>query len=105
LTPRQHENLVVTWIAEWVRRKYKAGQVEHGGKLWRKRMMPHVIEEIVDLVVYIFTMHSQLLQIEELLIIALDQHHIEDMHSYVNDALNVLQVGNVEGVEEEELNG
>lgn len=34
-------------------RKYRAGQVEHGGKIWLKpAMMKHLRDEIVDLVVY-----------------------------------------------------
>ena len=42
------------------RKKYEAGQVEHGGKMWEKPgMLEHAKEEIVDLWHYITTLERQ----------------------------------------------
>lgn len=40
--------------------KYRAGQDEHGGRLWEKPgMLAHAIAEIIDLVVYLYTEREQ----------------------------------------------
>ena len=42
-------------------RKYRAGQLEHGGRMWEKSgMLNHAIDEVVDLVVYLYTLRAQL---------------------------------------------
>lgn len=41
--------------------KYRAGQKEHGGELWRKRgLINMAIEEAIDQVVYLITLRDQL---------------------------------------------
>ena len=41
--------------------KYRAGQEEHGGRIWEKRgMLEHAIEEAIDQVVYLYTLRAQL---------------------------------------------
>lgn len=40
--------------------KYRAGQREHGGNLWKKPMVGRIIEESLDLVVYSLTLEQQL---------------------------------------------
>ena len=42
-------------------RKYRAGQLEHGGRMWEKAgMLSHAIDEVVDLVAYLYTLRAQL---------------------------------------------
>ena len=41
--------------------KYRAGQKEHGGRMWEKAgMIDHAIEEAIDQVVYLYTLRAQL---------------------------------------------
>ena len=40
--------------------KYRKGQLEHGGQLWRKpRMSAKALEEALDLIVYLLTLIEQ----------------------------------------------
>lgn len=40
--------------------KYRTGQLEHGGNLWLKpHMLDHAIEEVIDLVIYLYTLKEQ----------------------------------------------
>ena len=42
-------------------RKYRAGQLEHGGRMWEKGgMLDCAIDEVVDLVAYLYTLRQQL---------------------------------------------
>lgn len=46
---------------ELSRRKYEAGQLEHGGKMWEKPgMLDHLEEELVDAWHYIRTLRRQI---------------------------------------------
>ena len=55
-----HLQRILTQFNADARAKYEAGQVEHGGDLWRKPgMLDHAIEEAIDLVVYLYTMREQ----------------------------------------------
>ena len=43
-----------------LRAKYEAGQAEHGGNIWEKPgMLEHAVEEVIDLVVYLYTLKEQ----------------------------------------------
>lgn len=54
------ERLIVAVTAD-LTRKYEAGQQEHGGNLWQKAgLLDHAIQEILDLVVYLYTLREQL---------------------------------------------
>ena len=46
--------------------KYRSGQSEHGGYLWRKKMLPNVVEETLDLAVYVMTLEEQLEEVKNL---------------------------------------
>ncbi len=46
--------------------KYRAGQSQHGGFLFKKRMLPNVIEETLDLAVYVMTLEEQIEEIKNL---------------------------------------
>lgn len=45
--------------------KYRAGQTEHGGNLWRKRMVPNIVEETLDLAAYTLTLEQQVEDIKD----------------------------------------
>ena len=46
--------------------KYRKGQSEHSGFLWRKKMLPNVVEETLDLAVYVMTLEEQLEEVKNL---------------------------------------
>ena len=46
--------------------KYRAGQEEHGGFLFRKKMLPNVMDEVLDLAVYVLTLEEQLEEVKNL---------------------------------------
>lgn len=50
--------------------KYRAGQSEHGGNLWRKRMLPNIVEETLDLAAYTLTMEQQVEEIKDVCVCA-----------------------------------
>jgi RecJ-like exonuclease len=99
-----HAADVVATLSTAILRKYQAGQSEHGGKLWRKPMLRHLVAEAVDLNVYLMTHIEQIQIVRELLRKALNKNHAESIKSVVQEALNMLETGNLDGVEEEELN-
>ena len=107
-TAEMHEQDLAGWFTGLMSKKYRAGQKEHGGCLWRKPMVNHMIEEIIDLSVYMGTHRVQMLQVGALLYEALED--MGKLSGYtvpgrdaVQKAFNILVVGNEEGEEEEEL--
>jgi len=109
-TAKKHEQEIIDEVSTDISQKYRAGQKEHGGRLWRKPMVSHMVEEVNDLVVYLYTHRKQQLLLIGLLFEARDIMTRADEaghYSYgleqVNQALNLLLSGNVEGIEEEEL--
>ena len=43
-------------------RKYRDGQIEHGGNCWEKPgMLAHALDEVSDLSVYLWTLREQML--------------------------------------------
>jgi hypothetical protein len=46
--------------------KYRSGQSEHGGYLWRKKMLPNIVEETLDLAVYVMTLEEQIEEVKNL---------------------------------------
>lgn len=109
----EHREYLVKEIANYIDNKYKKGQEAHGGKLWRKNMTPHAVEEAADLCVYLFTKREQerLLSRKINILIA----YIEGMQTYAHDKekaislvqeiKNIITIGNPEGIEEEEHEG
>jgi len=61
---REHEahlDRIVARAALAVEQKYRRGQVQHGGELWRKAgMLTHAEQETWDFVVYVCTLREQL---------------------------------------------
>lgn len=46
--------------------KYRKGQAEHGGFLWRRRIMPEVMAETLDLVCYVMTLEEHIEEVKNL---------------------------------------
>lgn len=58
-----HRDRILSKFVARFSEKYANGQVEHGGNIWEKPgMLRHAIEEVVDLVAYLFTLEEQLSQ-------------------------------------------
>lgn len=59
----EHEEHLRRILAQFntdARKKYEAGQREHGGRLWTKSgILDNAIEEAIDLVVYLYTLKEQ----------------------------------------------
>ncbi len=100
LTGEQHATIIADEARGAVYRKYMAGQTEHGGKLWRKRITPHILEEAIDQLVYVLTLRGQLEAAEARLGLALSTRDWDA----VEQVFKILATGNPEGREEEELN-
>jgi hypothetical protein len=82
-------------------KKHALGQRAHGGDISRKVLLPHMMEEVVDMAIYMETIMDQMDLLEDHLVIALDDRD----WSLVEKACNILAVGNMEGVDEVELEG
>lgn len=55
-----HLKRIKDWICEKIDKKYRAGQKEHGGDLWKKpAVFDFLLEEVIDLVVYAKTLQDQ----------------------------------------------
>ena len=101
-----HREHVVDEIGEYINEKYLKGQKAHGGHLWRKNLTPHAIEEAADLCVYLFTKREQEVKVCNLLREALEDilNNDEDVaFDKIQNARNILTIGNPEGIEEEEF--
>lgn len=56
-----HMYSLILEFGEEVKRKYPAGQREHGGNLWKKKgLIDMAIDEAVDQVVYLLTLRKQM---------------------------------------------
>jgi hypothetical protein len=63
MTPEQEKHLqsIKDKFCADVDKKYRKGQIEHGGNLWLKEgMLEMAMEEITDLYVYMQTLKQQL---------------------------------------------
>lgn len=62
MSPEQEQHLqrVKDWICEKIDKKYRAGQAEHGGDLWKKeKVFDFLIDEVIDMVVYTESIEEQ----------------------------------------------
>jgi lipopolysaccharide biosynthesis regulator YciM len=63
MTQKQNKHLkdIIGSISRRVDEKYRKGQKEHGGDLWLKSgMMDNAMDEVSDLVTYLYTMREQI---------------------------------------------
>lgn len=94
-TDEDHAEALVNTIAEELDAKYEAGMAEHGGHLWRKPLLGHAIDEVLDLAAYLYTLRDQM----EEVFVRLSGPYTEQKW---REARNIMQYGNPEGVEEPE---
>ncbi len=63
---REHMEVCISRHDNLLRKKFSAGQAEHGGNLWEKPgMLRHAKEEHADLTAYLYTLEQQLLQLAD----------------------------------------
>lgn len=93
-----HINQILEELSNKFREKYTRGQIEHGGRLWKKNTDTFLEEEILDFISYTYTRKYQLSLVKNLLYQALAMENWDG----VRWAINVLEVGNAEGEREEE---
>jgi len=104
MTPNLHTELVVNRVSDWVEHKYTAGQREHGGELWRKPVLEHLVEEAVDQSIYLVVLVDQVREATARLYQFLADPSDPGASLLVQEAYNILQHGNPEGESSPELN-
>lgn len=63
MTPAQEKHLasIKKQFSKDLDKKYRAGQKEHGGNVWLKDgMLDNALDEVIDLVVYLYVLKQQL---------------------------------------------
>ena len=63
MTPSHYDHLddVLSELEELITDKYEKGQIEHGGKMWKKsHLIDEAIAEVVDLAIYLITLKQQM---------------------------------------------
>lgn len=100
----KHASQIAEKVGDFMFIKYLAGQKEHGGLLWRKNLIPHIQEEILDLAIYHFTHEEQMGELTRLLRGIIGADDLTEAHRLGTMALNLVTIGNTDGIEEEELN-
>jgi len=100
-TPESHLEGIVSLATNNIRKKYRQGQEEHGGNLWDKPCLEFMHEEILDMIVYYYTIRSQIFEATAELEYGLERFHNgePDAEMYFRNALNILTKGNAEGKE------
>lgn len=109
-TPEQHMDVIMEAFQAGWREKYMKGQDEHGGRLWRKQCLPFLLEEVLDFVSYVAVLPPQLKRVYALLGEARDlisegnftDEGLEDIDDRLERSMNILNIGNEEGIPEEE---
>jgi len=99
-----HAEMLGAWFGKEIAKKYRAGQLEHGGDVTRKPCLRHLQEEVSDMAVYLAVVQEQWARVDKLLEIA-QTCSVEDRYKYITKARNIISHGNSDGITEEELNG
>jgi hypothetical protein len=74
-TPEEHLARVLTFVSDRLPPKYRAGQAEHGGVLSEKVVLPHAIEEALDLLTYLATLEEQHVALQAILAMAMQEQN------------------------------
>jgi hypothetical protein len=94
-SPGDHIAAIIAELPELFLNKYKIGQDEHGGKLWRKRCWVQLEDELVDALIYFKVVEYQVRLAKDVLVDAMTgEISYEDA---VDMAYNILEWGNVWG--------
>jgi len=57
----EHLDDIIDEFTELATEKYEKGQLEHGGKLWKKSgLLDMAIDEAIDQVIYLITLKQQI---------------------------------------------
>jgi hypothetical protein len=103
-SPGDHIASIIAELPDRFLGKYKSGQEEHGGKLWRKSCLRQLENELIDALIYFKVIEYQHELAREVLIDALNGEISHE--DAVDIACNILTwgnaLGNPDGEEEEE---
>ena len=105
---REHAEYIFERIRSLGVIKYLSGDEEHGGDLSRKATHTHLLDEVLDLNVYLVNHLDHLDDVRERLedlIIKAERIEDDEIRTALIEAHNILTIGNPEGVEEEERSG
>ena len=108
MTPESHAQILADEASELVHHRQIVGQQAHGGRLWRKNTGRHLLEELADAFAYAQVLLDQRRESIDVLHSALSHLTKPDgtrdgAVDSVRRGINILAVGNPEGIEEEEL--
>jgi len=97
-TSNDHIEYILSNVSDRLPEKYLKGVAEHKGNLWRKRVDAFQTDEVIDFIVYHFTNLEQ----KEEAIAKLGSALGARDWGLVKESLNILTIGNPEGIPEEE---
>jgi hypothetical protein len=68
MTPDQERHLarIKARTASLLDAKYRRGQKEHDSNLWRQKVMPDLLDEVIDMVAYGLTLEEHIVEIKTL---------------------------------------
>lgn len=97
-TPEDHIERILEKFSKRYKTKYLKGQAEHGGRLWRKSTRDALIEETLDFISYVDCIEEQTNEAIRFLI----KGRVNKDWTAIEAALNLLLVGNEDGVPEDD---
>jgi hypothetical protein len=63
MKPSEHINSIVKKLGPRLKNKYLRGAKQHGGGLWKKNVGPEIENELLDLIVYVYTYSDQVVRL------------------------------------------
>ncbi len=93
----EHVDYILSKVNTLLPAKYKSGNELHLGNLRRKRVMSFMGDELLDHIVYFFTLEEQLEKAVRLLKRGVEEK--EWLHA--EQSLSILTIGNPEGIPED----
>lgn len=101
-SPQEHAAQIASRFCMDHREKYQKGQTEHGGLLHKKRVIEKLWEEVLDFVSYSDVIMRQWQQIDTITEKALKDGSDQAAQLALQAILNIVRIGNPEGIQEEE---
>ena len=95
--PKFHKQGIIARFGGMMDEKYDKGQEEHGGQLWEKPVLKFMLEEVMDLPIYLLTFMDQIEQVKALLKEGLEAQDLFHAGNAIKHALNILEKGNQDG--------